>query len=50
MRNVLVDSCKENEKHILYSTTFSENRAVYELMSKNMVGTEGTQMTSQYGA
>ena len=29
---------------------FSENRAVYEIMSKNMVEPEGPQMTSQYGA
>jgi hypothetical protein len=36
--------------YILYSTTFSENRGVYEIMSKNMVEPEGTQMTSQYGA
>jgi hypothetical protein len=35
--------------HILCSTTFSENRTVYEIMSKNTVETEGPQMTSQYG-
>jgi hypothetical protein len=29
---------------------FSENRTVYEIMSKNLVETEGPQMTSQYGA
>ena len=29
---------------------FSENRTVYEIMSKNVVETEGPQMTSQYGA
>jgi hypothetical protein len=29
---------------------FSENRAVYEIMSKNMVEPEGPQMTSQHGA
>jgi hypothetical protein len=29
---------------------FSENRAVYEVMSKNMIEPEGPQMTSQYGA
>jgi hypothetical protein len=27
-----------------------ENRTVYEVMSKNVVETEGTQMTSQHGA
>ena len=36
-------------KHILYSTTFYENRAVYEIMSKNMVEPQGPQITSQYG-
>jgi hypothetical protein len=34
------------ETHILCS----ENRAVYEIMSKTVVETEGPQMTSQYGA
>jgi hypothetical protein len=29
---------------------FLENRAVYEIMSKNMLQLEGQQMTSQYGA
>jgi hypothetical protein len=29
---------------------FSEIRTVYEIMLKNVVETEGTQMTSQYGA
>jgi hypothetical protein len=29
---------------------FSKNRAVYELMSKNVVEPEGPQTTSQYGA
>jgi hypothetical protein len=38
--------------HILCSVTFfpPENRTVYEIMSKNVVETEGPQMTSQYGA
>jgi hypothetical protein len=36
--------------HILYSITFfSENRTVYDIMSKNSVETEGPQMTTQYG-
>ena len=35
---------------ILCSTTFSENRTVYEIMSKNLVETKGPQITSQYGA
>ena len=29
---------------------FSENHAVYEIKSKNIVEPEGLQMTSQYGA
>jgi hypothetical protein len=36
--------------HILFSVTFSENRTVYEIMSKNIVETEKPQMTSQCGA
>jgi hypothetical protein len=36
--------------HSLYSMTFSENLTVYEIMSKNVVETEGPQMTSQHGA
>ena len=34
----------------MFNKFFSEDRAVYEIMSKNMVETEGPQMTSQYGA
>jgi hypothetical protein len=36
--------------HILCLITFFENHIVYEIMSKNIVETEGPQMTSQYGA
>jgi hypothetical protein len=37
--------------HILCLITFfSENRAVSERMSKNMVEPEGPHMTSEYGA
>jgi hypothetical protein len=36
--------------HILYSVTFSENRAVYEIMSKNVVEPERSQTTIQYRA
>ena len=40
------------KKHIFCSITFFffENRTVYEKIPKNMVETEGPQMTSQYGA
>jgi hypothetical protein len=37
----IVDKIK---MHILYSMTFSENRVVYEIMSKNMVEPERLQM------
>jgi hypothetical protein len=38
-------------KHTFYvQQLLSENRAVYETMSKNMAESEGPQMTSQYGA
>ena len=36
--------------HFIFSNFFSENRTVYEIMSKNLVETEGSQMTSQHGA
>ena len=49
MRNVLDESCREN-KNTNFMYLFSENRTVYEIMSKNTVETEGPQMTSQYGA
>ena len=34
----------------MFNNFFSENRTVYEIMSKNVVETEGPQMTSQHGA
>jgi hypothetical protein len=49
MRNILDESCRE-KTHFMFNNVFSENRAVYEIMSKNVVETEGQQMTSQYGA
>ena len=46
MRNALDKRCRENENtHFM-----SENRTVYERMSKNVVETKGPQMTSQRGA
>jgi hypothetical protein len=51
MKNVLDKSCGEKIKiHILFSVIFFENRTVCEIMSKNTVETEGTQMTSQNNA
>ena len=50
MRNVLDSVIEKTKTHILCSITFfSENRTVYELMSKNWVETEEPQMTSQHG-
>jgi hypothetical protein len=51
MGNVLHKIVEKMKTHILCSITFfPENRTVYEIMSKNMAGTDGPQMTSQYGA
>jgi hypothetical protein len=51
MENVLGKSCRENQNtHFMFSNFFSENRAVYEIMLKTLVETDGPQMTSQYGA
>jgi hypothetical protein len=42
---------EKTETRILCSILFfPENRTVYEIISKNVVETEGSQMTSQYGA
>ena len=51
MTDILEKSCKENENpHFMFNNFFSENRTVNETMSKNLVETEGPQMTSQHGA
>ena len=34
----------------MFNNFFPENRTVYEIVSKNVVETEGLQMMSQYGA
>jgi hypothetical protein len=49
MKNVLDKFAKEIKARILCSVT-SENRTVYEIMSKNIVEIERPQMTSQHGA
>jgi hypothetical protein len=41
MRNVLDRSCRENQKTHFVFSNFSENRAVYEIISKNMEKPEG---------
>ena len=51
MKNVSDKSCRVNQNsHYMFNNFFSENRTFYEIMSKNMVETEGPQLTSQYGA
>jgi hypothetical protein len=46
MRNVSDKSCRENQNtHFVFSNFFFENRAVYEIIWKNMVHTGGSQMT-----
>ena len=50
MRNVLDKGCTEDQNtHFMFNNFFPENRAVCEILSKNMVEPEGPQMTSQYG-
>jgi hypothetical protein len=34
----------------MFNKLVSENRAVYEIMSKNVVDQDGPQITSKYGA
>jgi hypothetical protein len=42
---------EKTKTQILFSIiSFAENRAVYEILSKNLVKPEGPQVTSQYGA
>ena len=46
MRNVSNRSCTENQNiQFMFSNFFSENRTVYEIMSKNMVKPERPQIT-----
>jgi hypothetical protein len=41
MRNVSNKSCRENQNtHFMFGKLFSENRAVYEIISKNVVESE----------
>jgi hypothetical protein len=45
MRNILDESFRENENAHFVLNTFSEKRAVYEIMWKNMVEPDRPQMT-----
>ena len=51
MRNVLDNSCIENEHTFCVQYFFFsfENRAIYEVMSKNVMEPEEPQITIQYG-
>jgi len=45
MRNISDKTCRENQNtHFMFSKSFSENRAVYEEMWKNMVQLNRLQM------
>jgi hypothetical protein len=50
MRNFLNKVVEKIKTHILCPKTFSENRTVYEIMTKNVVESEMLRRTSQYGA
>jgi hypothetical protein len=55
MRNISDESRRENQNTNFMFNTFPspplpENRAVYEIMSKNMVEPDRPQMTIYYGA
>jgi hypothetical protein len=46
MRNISDKSCRENQStHFMFNNFFPENRAVYEIMWKNMVQRDRPQMT-----
>jgi hypothetical protein len=48
VRNVSDKSSRENQNtHFMLNNFFSENRAVYEIMSKIMVEPDTPQMTTQ---
>jgi hypothetical protein len=45
-----IKAVEKIETYFTLSNLFSENRALYEIMYKNLVEPEGPQMTSKYGA
>ena len=47
--NWLDKICRENQNTFYIQQIFSESFTVYEIMSKNVVETEGPHITSQYG-
>jgi hypothetical protein len=51
MRDISNRSCRENPTiHFVFSNSFSERRAVYEIMWKNLVEPGRPQMTISYEA
>jgi hypothetical protein len=52
VRNILDESCRENEKNIFCSVTFFffEKRAVYEIILKNVFEPGGGGITLRCGA
>jgi hypothetical protein len=45
VRNIPDKSCRDNQNtHLIFKIFFSENRAVYETMWRNMVESERSQM------
>jgi hypothetical protein len=46
MRNVSVETLEKVKTHILCSVTIFENRAVYEILWKNVAEPETPQMTT----
>jgi hypothetical protein len=50
MRNVPDKPCRENETHVFNVQKLSKHRAIYEIMSKNVVEPERPQRASHYGA
>jgi hypothetical protein len=48
MRNISDKSCRENQNtHFVFSNFFPKNRAIYEIVSKNMMEPERPQTMSQ---
>ena len=48
MKNILDKFVQKINTHLMFDSFFSENRAVYETLSKHME-TEEPQITSQFG-
>jgi hypothetical protein len=50
MRNILDKNCRENQnRHFMFSNSYPEKWAVYEIIWKNMIKPEKPQIIIQYG-